>query len=69
MASRDGIPNVCGRDMTAKSDLYLQKAVEFEAKAREAKDASVKKSYDELARYYRQLAAHVFPSAKLDPKG
>jgi hypothetical protein len=45
--------------MASKSDLYLERAAEFEALARETKDPATKASYEHLAQSYRQLAAHL----------
>jgi hypothetical protein len=48
-----------GAGMTAKSDLYQQRAAEFETLARETKDPAAKASYEQLAQSYRQLALHL----------
>jgi hypothetical protein len=44
--------------VAAKAEMYLKRAAEFEAKAKDAQDPSVKNAYLELARNYRHLAAH-----------
>jgi hypothetical protein len=60
--------------MTAKSDLYLKRAEEFEALARVANNLGVKAAYEGLAKNYRQLAAYLegpssdkTPSSKKTP--
>jgi hypothetical protein len=44
--------------MGLDSKLYLERAAQFEAFAREEKDSKVKSTYLELAAKYRQLAAY-----------
>lgn len=54
--------------MTTKSDLYLKKAVEFEEMAKQVTEPAAKAAYEELARRYRYLAAHI-PRALTDAGG
>ena len=38
---------------------YLERALDYEAKAEQAEDPLMKKTYEELARSYRTLATYV----------
>lgn len=51
--------------MPERSEDYLQKAIEFEAKAAKAENENLRATYELLARNYRSLAEYV--SLK-DPK-
>jgi hypothetical protein len=48
-----------GRHMASKSDLYRERAADFENKARLTSDPSAKIAYFELAHAYLQLAEHL----------
>ena len=45
--------------MASKSDLYRERAADFENKARLTSDPSAKIAYFELAHAYLQLAEHI----------
>jgi len=47
------------RHMASKSDLYRERAADFENKARLTSDPSAKIAYFELAHAYLQLAEHI----------
>ena len=53
-----------GKPMQNHAKEYLERALDYEVKAEQAEDPLMKKTYEELARSYRTLAAYV-PKAKV----
>ena len=45
--------------MQDHADQYLERALDYEAKAEQAEDPFMKKTYEELARSYRTLATYL----------
>ncbi len=50
--------------MQDQANQYQERALDYEAKASQAEDPLMKKTYEELARSYRTLATYV-PKAKV----
>jgi hypothetical protein len=53
-----------GSPMQEHANQYLERAIDYEAKAKQAEDPLMKKTYEELARSYRTLATYV-PKTKV----
>ena len=50
--------------MQEHANQYLERATDYEAKAKQAEDPLMKKTYEELARSYRTLATYI-PKTKV----